>query len=213
VTLSSDGRRIASQPGGGAEVTEEEVWAAALETYQIGRDLMVAGLIIPAFEAIRAEHHYDFEYLSQLCVESSNVPTGHMNLWASGLRAGFDGEFGVAACILAPQLEHWLRSKLKERDFDTIYIDPASGDESEKGLGALLLMAESRDFLGERMHAEIRSLCSDPRSDNLRNSVAHGFFNDQQGLSAGAVYLWWLVLRIVVTPLLTDSASGATDPS
>ena len=80
-------------------------------------------------------------------------------------------------------------------------VDDATAVESEKGLPALLSMPESVDALGADLQYELATLLIQQEGDNLRHDTAHGLLHDGQAWSAGAVYAWWLCLRLVVVPL------------
>jgi hypothetical protein len=73
--------------------------------------------------------------------------------------------------------------------------------ESEKVLPALLSMREPVDALGADLQYELATLLIQQEGDNLRQDMAHGLLHDGQAWSAGAVYAWWLCLRMVVVPL------------
>jgi hypothetical protein len=167
----------------------------------IKRGVVTTAFILPGLDVITFEHRFDLAFLHRLCLDSPWVPSGHEDLWARGLRHGLNGDFPSAISVLVPQIEHALRRMLKSQGVYTLMVDDATAVESEKGLPALLSMPESIDALGADLHYELATLLIQQEGDNLRHDTAHGLLHDGQAWSAGAVYAWWLCLRLVVVPL------------
>jgi hypothetical protein len=110
---------------------------------------------------------------------------------------GLSGDFPSAISVLVPQIEQLVRTYLKGRGIFTLFVDEG-GIETEKGLNALLEMPESSQLIGPGLTFELRALLCEQHGPNLRNDLAHGLLNDPQSWSAGAVYAWWLCMRLVV---------------
>lgn len=84
---------------------------------------------------------------------------------------------------------------------NTLVVDPLTGVETEKGLGALLVVDAALEILGPGLQLELRSLLVEQEGPNLRNELAHGLVTDAAAWSANAVYAWWLIMRIAVVPV------------
>ena len=166
------------------------------------RDMVAIAFLVPGLEVISYEHRYDLGYLHRMCTDSPWVPAGHEDLWARGLRHGLSGDFPSAVSVLVPQVEQALRRVLKGGGVHTLFVDPASGVESEKSLPTLLDMPEAIGVLGPALHFELSTLLVDQGGGNLRHDTAHGLLHDAQAWSASAVYAWWLCVRLVVVPIL-----------
>ena len=199
-TYAADGRKVASTEGGLAE-PDAAIWSDVVRSAGMKRGIVATAFIIPGLDVITFEHRYDQPYLHRLCLESPLVPSGHEDLWARGLRHGLNGDFPSAISVLVPQIEHSLRRVLKNHGVYTLVVDGSTGVESEKGLGALLAMPEAADALGAELHFELKALLIEQQGDNLRHDTAHGLLHDAQAWSAGAIYAWWLCLRMVMVPL------------
>lgn len=167
----------------------------------MARGVAATAFIIPGHGVVTFEHRYDLPFLRRLCIDSPWVPAGHEDLWARGLGHGLNGDFPSAVSVLVPQIEHALRQVLKAGGAYTLLVDDATGVESEKGLGSLLTMPEAKEVLGAELQYELSTLLIESQGDNLRHDTAHGLLHDGQAWSAGAVYAWWLCLRLVVVPL------------
>ncbi|MGC5021405.1 DUF4209 domain-containing protein [Micromonospora sp. DT47] len=199
-TFSTDARRVAARAGlGVGEPPDEAVFAEVVRSFTWRIDLHVKALIYPALEVLMLEHRFSTGFLADICYESPVVPDGHVGLWARGLWHGLSGDFPSAISVLVPQVEQLVRGNLKAHGIFTLFVDE-NGVETEKGLNTLLEMPESSQLLGPDLTLELRALLCEQLGPNLRNHLAHGLLNDPQSWSAGAVYAWWLCLRLVVLP-------------
>ncbi|MDO8658423.1 MAG: DUF4209 domain-containing protein [Candidatus Levybacteria bacterium] len=94
-----------------------------------------------------------------------------------GLKSFFDGDHFRASCILAPQLEDFLRQLLAIFGGQTTV--PEAGAFREKTLGSVL--SELKPTISEPVYYYISWVMQDYRGFNLRNNVAHGFFKKKHG--------------------------------
>lgn len=202
-TFSVDGRKVAASGGGLGEPSDTEVWHAVVRDFGIRSSLMVQACIGPARDVLVSEHNVLLNDLERLCSESPVVHPDHVHLWARGLWHGLHGDFPSAVALLVPQTEQFVRQLLKSNGMHTLTVDELTGVESEKGLGALLAMDQTKDVLGAGLRLELRALLVEQAGANLRNEVAHGLLTDSASWSRGAIYIWWLCLRIVVLPVWT----------
>lgn len=214
-TLSADGRKVAALDGG-IGASDAAIRAEVVRTVTIHAQLVVQGMILPAQQILTFEHAFDRNLLVRICAESPVVPERHSYLWGAGLALGLDGDYELAAAILAPQLEQMVRTLLKRNGAHTLFVDDESGVESEKGLNSLLDMPETAQALGAGMVMELKALLIDQQGPNVRNDVAHGLFNDFAARTYAPVYVWWLSLRLAVWPWWqmtrgTGSDTSATD--
>lgn len=200
-TYAADGRKVAGGDGGVGDPDEAEQWSAVLRTFTFRVDLTTQALITPALDVISSEHRYDMALLRRLCWDSPTVPQGHVDLWARGLWHGLRGDFPSAVSVLIPQVEQFLRLTLKGLGVNTVTTDPTTGVEMEKGLGALLAMDRTTEFLGADLRFELRALLIEQEGANLRNDTAHGLLTDGAAWSSASIYAWWLVLRLMVVPV------------
>ena len=84
---------------------------------------------------------------------------------------------------------------------------PSSGIQNEIDLGSLLDKADAIKIFDPAATFDLRSLLTEKGGVNLRNELAHGLI-DLGEREAEFTYLWWVVLRCVVAPLLAISPEG-----
>ena len=201
-SLSRDGRVIAKRPGmmfGTELLTESDeiaIRAEMVRNYSLSIIITSQGMIIPALEVLGLEHRIietDFVWVAS---QSPVVPKSRSALFGKALYAGYKGDFVTALHILIPQIEHMVRSHLKQAGVQTTNLD-VNGIENENGLSTLLALPETKDIFGEDLTFEFSSLFCDAFGPNLRNELAHGLLESDAFESQYAVYAWWLGVRLV----------------
>jgi len=217
-TYRGSGQKVAATPGatiGGhasaAAWLDPAVWATMVRNHLLLAELRVIGFILPALQVVTVEHRYSSELLYSICYNSPATPQGHERLWALGLQRGLDNDFASAASLLVPQIEHWVRVRLKERGAHTMATDER-GVESEKGLGTLLDDAKASNAVGPQLVFELKALLTDQAGPNLRNDIAHGLVDDHALSSPNTVYSWWLALKLVMLPLAAAISAHQREP-
>jgi hypothetical protein len=205
--MSSDGRVIAKTPAMNLGAGEDDPANQAALHRQIQQQLsieiqlVVEGQILPALRQLLMEHRFTKELLVAACHHSPIVPQSREQLLGYALWLGFEYEFGAAIHLLCPQVEHIVRSQLKEAGAHTSNID-REGIENENGLSTLMEMEEALTLFGEDLIFEIKSVFTDALGFNLRNEVAHGLLDDNASSSIHTIYAWWMVLRLVIRSLV-----------
>lgn len=201
-TFSRDGRVIAKRPAISLLTTElsdeneRTIQAAMVRDYGMLLGLTVQSAIVPALEVLRLEHRVREADFVELAQHSPIVPSGRAVLFGKALFAGYDGDFVTALHLLIPQIEHMVRSHLKQAGAVTATLDK-EGIENENGLSTLMALPEAEGVFGKDLVFELRALLCDPFGPNLRNELAHGLLDDADCSSAASVYTWWLGLRLV----------------
>ena len=198
--VSRDGRTIAKPTGmdldGITGGDETAVKAQMILDYEIHIGLVVQGMIWPALETLRLEHHLRERDFAGLVSQSPIVPKDRVRLFGKALFEGYNGDFVAALHILAPQIEHMIRYHLKQAGTHTTILD-SQGIETEIGMSALMERPQAKDFLGPDLYFELNTLFCDPMGPNLRNEIAHGLLDDDAILSVYSIYAWWLALKLV----------------
>jgi hypothetical protein len=209
--MAGDGRIIAKTPalnflteGGESDLA---INIKSIKSFQIDLELTVKGQIIPALNKILSEHRVTKEYLRELCYHSQIVPEGREYLMASALWSGFEHDFSNSIHLLAPQVEHLVRTILKNKGVHTSNID-RDGIENENGLATLLNHERAEEILGEDLLFELKAVFTESVGPNLRNEVAHGLLNDHSSGAAACVYAWWMTLRLVTRSLYDIEHKG-----
>lgn len=198
--MSGDGRTIKNDPPINLSSEEKRDKDAILnKTIHnfVCNDLImyVKAEIIPALRQILSEFHVTKEFLVDLCDRSPIVPKGRKYLMGSALWHGFEKDFGNAIHLLAPQVEHLIRTQLKDNNIQTIRIDET---DNENSLSTLLNHEKAKEILGENLWFEMKAIFGEQVGANLRNEVAHGLLDDETSQSEASVYAWWMILRLIV---------------
>jgi hypothetical protein len=200
--ISRDGRVIAKRPaisfsGSSSDENRTAVWAQMIRYYQGGLGLVVQGEILPALNVLLLEHRLVESDFIDLARHSPIVPDKREYLFGKALFAGYEKDFITALHILIPQIEHMVRSHLKNAGVKTTNLDK-DGIENENGLSTLLDLPEVTPLFGEDLTFELKALFCDAFGPNLRNELAHGLLSDGACQSVEAVYAWWFGLRLVL---------------
>ena len=67
-------------------------------------------------------------------------------------------------------------------------------------------MPESKQIFGDHLCFELRGCLIEKTGYDFRNRVAHGFVHEGECYSHAGVTVWWLVLRICLTPIFQTIA-------
>lgn len=205
--MSSDGRVVAKTPAANLGAGDDDPANQAVLNRQIQQQLgieiqlVVEGQILPALRQLLMEHRITKEFLEAACHFSPIVPQDREKLLGYALWKGFEYDFGIAIHILCPQVEHIVRTQLKNAGAQTSNIDQ-DGIENENGLSTLMDLPEANQVFGEDLAFEIRSVFTDALGFNLRNEVAHGLLDDKSSSSIFTIYAWWMVLRLVIRSIM-----------
>ena len=205
-SVSPDGRKISSilPLALDGNNRDEVILKKAIKNFGIHMHLAVEGCILPALNQIQKEHLFPKEFLIQLCKLSAIVPEKREILVANALYQGFEGDFGSAIHLLAPQVENMIRQRLKQNGLVTTHT--AQNDiENEIGLSSLVNLDGAREILGDDLWFELQAVFTDSLSANLRNEVGHGLLDDETSNSLYSVYAWWMVLRLVILSVIPEN--------
>jgi hypothetical protein len=198
--VTSTGRVVASSASDDSYYGyPASLWRRMVTHYGFRIQIAVQGLILAAARQFREEHHITLADLEVVVRDGALLPLDRTGLIARGLLRGFQWGFGESIHILAPQLEHAVRKAMKDSGRQTTTVE-SGGIEKELGLSALMERTEVVEILGADLAFEIRALFCGPLGPNLRNEVAHGLLDDSTAYSPAAVYAWWFVLKLAVTP-------------
>lgn len=197
--ISQDGRVIGRSPAHDFEDDKEKyscaIYRQLIENYLFNMNFVTGTSILPALDKLLEEHVFSREFLESLCFHSPLVPNGRERTLGLALWFGFEHDFSAAINLLCPQIEHIVRTKLKEAGEHTTTIE--NGIEHEIGLSALVDKPKFVEVFGETVAFELKAIFADNLGCNFRNEVAHGLLDDNNGQSYYSVYAWWYVLRMI----------------
>lgn len=167
--------------------------------------LRVDSFIEPARQQILNDHKPTYQDLLYIVRNNPFIPPGHEGIFLRGLHAGFHGDFVVATHLLTPQIENSLRYVLESHGADVSNL-MSDGTQPVKVLGAIFGMAETKQIFGEPLCFELRGCLIEKTGFGFRNRVAHGFVQEGECYATAGVTVWWLVLRICLTPIFQTIA-------
>lgn len=205
--ISKDGRVVAITPSMNLNAREDDpenqavLFAQMQSQFSIQLDLTVQSQILPTLRHLLSEHRFTKELIIAICRQSPIVPKDRVILLGNALWLGFEEEFGLAIHLLCPQVEHIVRSKLKEAGAITTHL-AIDGTENENGLSTLMELPEVEQVFGKDLIFEMKSIFTEALGYNLRNKVAHGLLDDNDSTSIGSIYAWWMILRLVIRSIV-----------
>ena len=207
--MSRDGRVIAKRPalslsGEPTEDNETAIRAEMVSDYDTLIGIVVKSYIWPALGEILLEHRLREVDFIELARHSPIVPENREGLVGKALFAGYERDFVVALHLLIPQVEHMVRVQLKYAGAITTNLDK-DGIQNENGLSTLMNLPEAERIFGPNLTFELKSLFCDAFGPNLRNELAHGLLEIDDLHSAGAIYAWWLILRLTFNSCLSQA--------
>ena len=200
VAKSSTGRVEDQSPSMSAtdEARREESLqdAMIIQCKMVYWDVAIKWSIDPARRQILADHEARLNDLAFLVIDNPFVPPGHEGIFMEGIHAGFHGDLLLAMHYLIPQLEAAIRMIFQRRGIITSTLESDS-TQGERDLGWLLTHEETTKIFGN-IAFSFKGILISRFGYNLRNNMAHGLLSEGEFYSTGALYFWWLMLRILV---------------
>lgn len=203
-TVRSDGQTSDTKPPLASDDPKEREIAVLKEMYSQARTvdwrLRVQVSIEPARQQIVAEHPARPMDLMFLVQDNPFVPRGREGLFLRGLHAGLHGDLVLALHLLLPQIENSVREIFTARGIITSKLE-SDQKQDERDMGWMLAHAEMAKIFGPGMAFDLRGLLVERFGLNLRNDIAHGLLAESQMVTEGALYAWWLTLRLCCIPI------------
>ena len=159
-----------------------------------------AGMLAGARRQLYEEHALGHVVLLTTLMHSPWVPDGRAAAYTKALLAGYRGDWDVMVALLCPQIEHSVRVLLHLGAGKSTSSLDDDGVQKEYGLSATLLWTEAEAVLGADVAFALRVLLVHPWGPNLRNRSAHGLIDDGAIDGASCEYLWWLAMRLCLSP-------------
>lgn len=186
--------------------TEDKAAAFEYEVFQSAKfdwAFTVANQIEPARQQIAADHDPTLKAIMAFLGDSPIVPPGREHAFATGLLAGFQGDFLIAAHILSVQFEESVRYLLRR---EGVITSGFSSDQTqyERNLNNFLDPEHETyrkpilELFGGDLSFQLNALLIDERGANLRNEVAHALLPDEGYFQRPTIYFWWLVWHLIV---------------
>lgn len=197
VQLSSTGKAAAFAAGSGSQgMAEDQIRIEMARQYKFLIPTIVNGTIEPMRHELNLAHGVSLSDMVWIVNNSPIVPVGREPFFAIGLLAGLHGRFIEALHVLLPQVEHMFRALLVSHGMIASSVD-SLGIQKEFDINQLLRSTDLENLLGEDLYFLLQVLLIDRFGWNLRNETAHGMLMPSAFFSEGAIYAWWLILRMV----------------
>ena len=208
--LNSAGKQIGVRgPVTGNE--DDSTYADIVARVRQTQVTLARGAILPALRVFWSEHVLSLEDIEVLIADSPLVADERRTTLARGLHAGFREDWLLVTHLLPPQLEHIVRSIFTARGI--IVSGLRDSLQHEFDLNRLLWQDEAEQIFGPDLLLDLRCSLIHAFGANLRNRMAHGLIDDRDFYSAEAVYLWWMVLRLLITPSIRPTMAAAATPT
>jgi hypothetical protein len=169
------------------------------------RELLAQVIIEPLRVAISSAHPTEPHDLLPLLLRNPFVEPSRGPFFARGLHAGLEGDFVVAAHLLVPQIEHLFRRLLAIAGVIASGLSD-EGVQEEYDANRMLrdptCRAALAKYLGEDLTFDLEGLLVSRFGGNIRNELAHGLLDYATCCSIAFSYLWWVTLRVCLTPTL-----------
>jgi len=203
-TVRPDGQISDTRPPLDSDDSKDRDEAVVKEMYSQARTVdwpaRVQILIEPARQQLILEHAARRVDLLFLVQDNPFIPLGREGLFLRGLHAGLHGDIVLALHLLLPQVENSIREILTAHGVITSKLE-SDATQDERDLGWMLTRPEMAKIFGEGMAFDLRGLLVERFGLNLRNHIAHGLLAESQMITPGAIYAWWLVLRLCCIPI------------
>jgi hypothetical protein len=176
------------------------LWDRAVKNETFRMRIIGAGLLAGARRQLYEEHALGHISLFATLFHSPWVPPGRAGAYTRALLAGYRADWDVMVALLGPQIEHSVRLLLHLGAGKSTSSLDDDGIQKEYGLSATLKWPEAEEVLGMDTVFALRVLLVEPMGHNLRNRSAHGLIHDGEIDGAACEYLWWLTMRLCLTP-------------
>jgi hypothetical protein len=185
---------------------DEDTSAIARQIAQderLRRQLVGAGQIEPARQAIAAGHYLADDLFGYLLVHSPFVPQDLLMTFSRGFVRFFQGDFVSGLYILTPLLENSLRYVLKNHGYEVSKFDDAKLTQQDRTIAILFgqMRNELDSIFGKAITTDIDNLFLKKPGPYLRHSLSHGLLHDGDPYGPDAIYACWLIFHLCLAPL------------
>ena len=101
--------------------------------------------------------------------------------------------------LLVPQIENSLRYVLQQNDVEVTTLN-TQGVQERIRIGTILEHDVIIKIFGKDVVLDLQALLIERKYSNLRNEISHGFMSESSFFQPAVIYLWWLVIRLCLTP-------------
>jgi len=136
------------------------------------------------------------EDLGFLVDDNILIPEDRKRIFKLGLFYGLTGDFYTALHLLSPQIENFFRELAKTCGGVVATLDD-EGVDGVKLLSSIFNTPELIDCYSEDILFLFRGLLNEKTGANIRNKIAHGFMDSDEGNSAVAAFFVAAVIKLL----------------
>ena len=155
-------------------------------------------LLYHALKRIIDKYNPTDEQIESLLKAKYLIPDGRLPIFVFALHLVFSGHFYAAIHILSAQMEHLFRMIAKKLGDVTYRIEDKFSRETEISLSEVFDLPHMSECLDERVLFTFKGLMNERAGANIRNRVAHGIMNPDEGSSGIAIYFVCAVLKFLM---------------
>lgn len=148
-----------------------------------------------ALQELNRKHTFDEKELEFIFDECAIVRPNRSKILAFGMNLALHGKIYEALHILAPQTEDIFRY-IAEQNGGLVYTLENNNTSSAKALSSIFDLPELNDCYDPDYLLLFRGLLNEKAGSNLRNKVAHGILEPQEGRGGSAVYFCLILLKL-----------------
>jgi hypothetical protein len=206
--MNSDGLTIGRRGSlldGSDEEREAALQLATFEHASRWNFFLRGDVLVPrAAQTIYNEHHPTEGDVASYVVGHPYVPAAIQVSVIRGLCFGFEGDWLAAGAYLIPRMEALVRHWMQRKGVITSGVE-SDGFQAERPLTELFKLPQALEVFGPNLLFELKCHLTEKWGYDLRNKYAHGLAPDGEIASHETLSLWWLLWRVLLTPLLAGA--------
>lgn len=209
-TVEKDGRvsAISGKSEADAYGLPSPLWRELLCRHAMRVSTVVPQLLRPAWQSLSGSRHMSRANFVDLASRSALIPVDRSASVGTALFYGYTGDFFTAFQLLVPQVENFVRERLRDAGESTTRY--AAGVEDENSLPSLLRSTRLEPVFDVEVAFELRALFGGVGGPNLRHRTAHGQLSDAEEKSPYVFYVWWLIWKMIATKTRAQDAPSTS---
>lgn len=175
------------------KVLEQHIHKKMLEFQNISGNMF----LIFALSYINENFDVKNENLDFIVKDNAIIPPGREKIITLALRLALMGNYYEALHLLAPQAENIFRNIAIESGGLTVTLEK-DGTSKEKVLSSIFDIPELIDCYDNDILFFFKGMLNEQAGANIRNNIAHGIMNEQQGCSGASIFFICAVIKLLV---------------
>ena len=201
-TVDQDGRALNARP---SVLSKDSGQADAAFDMQVqytamqNRSFDVAASIDPALQTIIREGSTDRSKIEKMLETNASIPIDRVTEFAKGIHYGLQDDNSTALKVMVPEIENMFRKLVEAAGQVPRYVEN-DGTEKYWMMDKLINHEAVQAELGSEFEFDFHSLLASKSGGNFRNNIAHGISPPRELNGDQAKYLFWLIVRFLISP-------------